>query len=517
MPRTPPLGPALVAATLLLVALPAAAQPTLRPGVARPTRPQVQQPAPAAPTVTESRRKRPVLTPTERLTRDFQRGDRNAAYVGVLAHALDRALSGVPPVSDLDHAVARALAAHPEVDRARLRRMVAAVQQVPVEVRARAMPRDVAMLSRAQALSMDQTQRLVAARPGATGVLRGPAPGPPPSPAPAPGELGRPGVGVSRIQSLDATVPRLMTVAASVNGMERRLVLTGSFPGTSPIVPVYVRPLDGQSLAEAGQQVVDGQRVNVVLARVNASRSRIDGALPAGLAPGRYRVSARIPQGRAEPLTNARILELAPYAYTVRITSIRALDETDPETLPTGVPGVRIPVSDEIHYSWAAFADAGSTEIGLSREYEGFDDGTERQVLVHPDDDGAVFVRQNGAAVHGIVANRLFLIVQLWEVDDMDFEMMRDGTFLADLGRASMDELDVAQFLERLSQSLYWSMAEFEGSHDALGERRLSWSAAELQQMTDNDARRHQGEMQFSDAGASYLLRYEIRRHDAPR
>ncbi|HLL84124.1 MAG TPA: hypothetical protein VK420_15785, partial [Longimicrobium sp.] len=384
-----------------------------------------------------------------------------------------------------------------------------------VEARVRAMPRDVATLARGQAVSLEDARRLTAARPGAAGVLSG---GPPrPGPAGAPGEMMR---APTMLREVDASTPRLASVGARVNGTERWVVLTGHFPGSSPIAVVYVRPLDGQSLAEAGQQTVDGQPVNVVLARVNATRSRIEGALPVGLAPGRYRVSARIPQGQREPVTNGRTLELAAYAYSLRITRIRCVDESDPEAIREQISGYEVgALTDEIRFSWATFADGGLTDMGMSQQYEGFDDYTHKPVRVHPSDDGALFMRVDGQPTPGVVANRLFAVLQMWEVDDAGFEVMRDGRFPAELGLASLDDVDVDQFLERLSQSLYWSMAAFEGSHERIGERRLSWSAGELQQMTDNPGRRHEGEIRFEndDATGTYLLHYEIRRVDAPR
>ena len=154
----------------------------------------------------------------------------------------------------------------------------------------------------------------------------------------------------------------------------------------------------------------------------------------------------------------------------------------------------------------------------MTREYEDFDDDTERAIQMAPTDDGGIFPRAGGESGAGVVANRLFVIAQLWEVDGSDFSMMQDGRFFADVGRASMDELDVQQFLERLSQSLYWSVAQFRGSQESLGEVRLSFSAPELQQMTSNEAGRHRGEMRFAngEVKGSYVVRYEIRRHTAP-
>ncbi|HLL82612.1 MAG TPA: hypothetical protein VK420_08160, partial [Longimicrobium sp.] len=108
MSRTMPFRRFLLLALLAASAAvqsPAAAQTTMPPGVARPLpqRPQVQ-PSPGR-VANQNRRKRESLTPAQRLARDFERGGVNAAYLGVMAHALDRALAGEAPASDLDRAV----------------------------------------------------------------------------------------------------------------------------------------------------------------------------------------------------------------------------------------------------------------------------------------------------------------------------------------------------------------------------------------------------------------------------
>jgi hypothetical protein len=485
---------------LVTVAGPGRAQvPVLRPGVA------VGRPA-------EQPKKRQPLSPTERLVRDFQSGRRSGAFLGLTMHALDRALAGETNRTDFDEAVGRALARNPGVSRAALAEMVAAYRAVPVEVRARAMPADLASLDRATGLTLADAYRLGGAPAGARGIIvQGGLRGPGRATAPA-----RP-----LLRGERSGAPRIDAVSAVVQTSARRLVIDGAFDGTSPIVPIYLKPAEGQSLTDAGSQVVDGEPVAVVLGRVDAARSRIEAGLPVGLLPGRYDVSARVPRGREEPKTNVRRVDLAAYAYTVRLLSIRCIDESNPESVPTGVPSlVNIPVSDEVRLSWAAFADAGTADVGLTSVYEGFDDGEEQEVRMQPNDDGPVFVRSGNDAVPGVVGNRLFVIAQLWEVDGGDDPAVpQDGRFLADIGRASLDELDVRQFLERLSQSLYWSMAQFRGSHESLGEVRLSFSASELQDMTNNEAGRYRGEMRFpnGDATGSYLARYEIRRQAVPR
>lgn len=491
---------ALLAAALLASDAAAQVTPIRRAGV-----PRVEQPQRA----TEQRKREPI-SPAERLARDLGNGQRSSAFVGVLMHSLDRVLAGESGKTELDLAVERSIARNPGVSRARLAQMVAEYRAVPAEVRARGMPAELASLARGTGLTLEQAHRLVAAPAGASGII-------------VQGGLRPQGarIGMMRPTAAGETsaAPRIDAVGARVEGAGRRVVLDGSFAGSSPIVPIYLKPAEGQSLAEAGSQRVDGETVAVLLGRVNGGRSRIEGGLPVGLAPGKYTVQVRVPRGAGdEPKSNARTLDLAPYAYTVRLLSIKCLDESDPESLPSPVPGVSIPASDEVRVSWATFADAGTAEVGTTREYEDFDDNTERAIRMAPTDDGGIFMRDGAAAGAGVVANRLFVIAQLWEVDGNDFSMMQDGRFFADVGRASMDELDVQQFLERLSQSLYWSMAQFRGSHESLGEARLSFSAAELQQMTDNGAGRHRGEMRFPnpDSRGSYVVHYEIRRHSAP-
>lgn len=504
--RTAPLRSLALAAAsaVALQATIVAAQVTpIRRGA--PPRAVGQQPVRVPVATAGEQRKREPMSPVERLTRDLGSGERSSAFIGVLMHSLDRVLAGEPNKTELDLVVERGIARN-GVSRARLAQMVADYKAVPVEARARSMPRELAALDRGTGLTFAQAHRLVA---GASGIV-------------VQGGLRPPG---ARIGTMTApapprdeasAAPRIDAVGARADGAGRRIVLDGSFSGSSPIVPIYLRPAEGQSLAEAGSQVVDGETVAVVLGRVNSSRSRIEGGLPVGLAPGRYTVSVRVPRGPGnEPKSNARTLELAPFAYTVRLLSIKCLDESNPESLPNPLTLGNIPVSDEVRVSWAAFADAGTAEVGTTREYEKFDDGTERQIQMAPTDDGGIFMRSGGEAAAGVVANRLFVVAQLWEVDGNDFGTMQDGRFIADVGRASMDELDVQQFLERLSQALYWSMAQFRGSHESLGEVRLSFSAAELQQMTNNEAGRHRGELRFanSDSKGSYLVHYEIRRH----
>jgi hypothetical protein len=484
----------------------AAAQvaPIRRGAPPRTAQPPMRVPAAAA----EEQRKREPMSPVERLTRDLGSGERSSAFIGVLMHSLDRVLAGEPNKTELDLAVERGIARN-GVSRARLAQMVADYKAVPVEARARSMPRELATLERGTGLTFAQAQRLAAAPAGASGIV-------------VQGGLRPPGARIGTMQAPAppkdeaSAAPRIDAVGARVEGAERRIVLDGSFSGTSPIVPIYLKPAEGQSLAEVGSQMVDGETVAVVLGRVNSSRSRIEGGLPVGLAPGKYTVSVRVPRGPGnEPKSNARTVDLAGYAYTVRLLSIKCLDESNPESVPNPLTLSNIPVSDEVRVSWAAFADAGTAEVGTTREYEKFDDGTERQIQMAPTDDGGIFMRSGGEASAGVVANRLFVVAQLWEVDGSDFSMMQDGRFIADIGRASMDELDVQQFLERLSQALYWSMAQFRGSHESLGEVRLSFSAPELQQMTNNEGGRHRGEMRFAngDSKGSYLVHYEIRRH----
>lgn len=461
-------------------------------------------------------KKREPLTPAERLVRDFQTGQQSGAFLGVLMHSLDRVLSGEADKTEFDLAVEQSLARNPELSRAALTRMVADYKAVPVDVRAKAMPRELAILDRGTGLSFDQARQLAAARPGATGII-------------VQGGLQAPGVrvGMARapttMRSEGSAAPRIHAVSALVDKAERKIVLDGSFAGSSPVVPIYLKPAEGQSLDEAGFQAVDGERVAVVLGRVNGGRSRIEGTLPVGLAPGKYNIAVRVPRGPSnEPKSNSRTLDIASYAYTVRLLSIKCIDESNPESLPNPLlVGPAIPVSDEIVVSWAAFADVGVAEVGRTSEYEGFDDNTEKQIKMQPRDEGGIFMRADDGASSGVVANRLFVLAQLWESDasGSDFSMMQDGRFFADIGRASMDELDVQQFLERLSQALYWSMAQFRGSHESLGEVRLSFSAGELQGMTNNEAGRHRGEMRFmnSDSKGSYVVNYEIRRHAVPK
>lgn len=467
----------------------------------RAAQPPMRVPVAAA----EEQRKREPITPVQRLTRDLGSGERSGAFIGVLMHSLDRVLAGEANKTELDLAVERSIARN-GVSRARLAQMVADYKAVPVDARARAMPRELATLDRGTGLTFAQANRIVGARAGASGII-------------VEGGLRPPGAGIVTMPAPPrdeaSAKPRIDAVGARVERAERRIVLDGTFSGSSPIIPIYLKPAEGQSLTEVGSQRVDGETVAVVLGRVNSSRSRIEGGLPVGLAPGKYAVSVRVPRGPGnEPKSNARTLELAPYAYTVRLLSIKCIDESDPESVPTPLL-VSAPASDEIRVSWAAFADAGTAEVGTTREYEKFDDGTERQIQMAPTDDGGIFMRSGGEAAAGLVANRLFVIAQLWEVDGNEVSIMQDGRFFADVGRASMDELDVQQFLERLSQALYWSMAQFRGSHESLGEVRLSFSAPDLQQMTNNEAGRHRGEMRFmnGDSKGSYVVNYEIRRH----
>ncbi|CAA9305479.1 MAG: hypothetical protein AVDCRST_MAG68-790 [uncultured Gemmatimonadetes bacterium] len=490
--------------TLVLLALAtsasAAAQvrPMPRP-VPRPVPPTVARPIPAAVAAVKHER----LTPVQRLTRGFESGSKSGAYFGVLMHSVDRVLSGSGNGSEMDVAVQRALERNP-ASREVLGRMVADYRAIPVDVRARRMPRELAVLDRGTGLSHSAARRFVSAPAGASGII-------------VQGGLQGPGRRIGTVRPApDAgpAAPRIDAVAATLQTGGARVVLDGSFHGTSPIAPVYLRPAGGQSLESSGFQTVDGEQVVVALGRVDGARSRVEVTLPAGMQPGPYDVAVRVPRGAAgEPKSNWRRLELAPFAYTVRLLSIRCLDESDPETVLAGPE-----VHDEIVVSWAAFADQGPAMIGWTQEYEGFDDNEEQTIRMHPTDDGALFLALSGGTpVPGVVANRLFVVAQLAESDESsDFRIGGSpvGAFFADIGRASLDELDVQLFQEKLSQALHWA-TRWASTYDEVGEVRLSFSAAELQQMTNNSAGRHRDRMLFrnSDDRGSYAVEYEIRRH----
>ncbi|HEX8359756.1 MAG TPA: hypothetical protein VF613_06610 [Longimicrobium sp.] len=480
--------------TLVLLVLASSASAAAQ---VRPMPRAVARPITVAPAAVKHER----MTPAQRLTRGFESGRKSGAYFGVLMHSLDRVLSGAGSDSEMDVAVQRALDRNPGLSRDMLARMVADYRAVPVDVRARVMPREIAALDRGTGLSFDAAKRSVSARAAATGII-------------VQGGLQAQGRRIgTRTMDVASAAPRIGTAVATLRTGGARVVLDGSFHGTSPIVPIYLRPAGGQSLESSGFQTVDGEQVAVVLGRVDGARSRVEATLPVGLQPGPYDVAVRVPRGAAgEPKSNWRRLELAPYAYTVRLLSIRCLDETDPETILAG-PNLQ----DQVVVSWAAFADQGPAMVGWTQEYGGFDDHTERAIEMHPADEGAVFLAlAGGAPAAGVVANRLFLVAQISESDETS-RLPRGspfGAFLADVGRASMDELDVQLFQEQLSQSLHWAM-RWARTFDEVGEVRLSFSAAELQQMTNNSAGRHRDRMLFrnDDEHGSYAVEYEIRRH----
>ncbi|HEX8210139.1 MAG TPA: hypothetical protein VF584_08120 [Longimicrobium sp.] len=478
-----------------------AAQVPARPRVARPL------PAPAAAPASAAR-KGEAMTPIQRLTRSFERSRRAGGFYGSVMHSADRVLAGEPNASDLDRAVQEALARNP-ASRASLARMVADYRAIPAEVRSRAMPAELARLARSTPVTLADARRFSAATGQTSIIIQG-------------GRTSAGRLGVGRVGSTArdqrSGAPRIDAAGARLTPEGTRVVLQGSFPGSSQIAPVYLRPAERQSLAETGFQTVDNEQVIVVLGRVGEGGSRVEATLPVAIAPGAYDVAVRVPRaGAAEPRSNWSRLELAPTAYSVRLLTIRCLDESDPETLLSG-PNV----TDEIVLGWAAFADAGPAMVGSTTDYEGFDDGVVANIRVHPSDEGGMFMAGGGSGQvePGIVANRLFLVVQM---DEWDHGGSAVGgspmeAFFADVGRASLDELDVEQFLERLSQALHWSLA-WRGARDFLGEAKLSFSAGELRELTNNAGRRHRGEMRFmnDDDTGSYVVEYEIRRHDPPR
>lgn len=479
--------------TLVLLALAASASAAAQ---VRPVPRVVPRPIPVAAAAVKHER----MTPAQRLTREFETGGKPGAYFGVLMHSVDRVLSGAGNGSEMDVAVQRALERNP-ASREMLARMAADYRAVPVDVRARLMPREIAVLDRGTGLSFDAAKRSVSARAAASGII-------------VQGGLQAAGRRIgTRAMDAGSAAPRIGTAAVTLQTGGARVVLDGSFHGTSPVVPVYLRPAGGQSLDASGFQTVDGDQVAVVLGKVDGARSRVEATLPVGLQPGPYDVAVRVPRGAAgEPKSNWRRLELAPYAYTVRLLSIRCLDETDPETILSG-PNVQ----DAIVVSWAAFADAGPAMIGWTQEYSGFDDNVERAIMMRPADEGAVFLALSGGG-HGpgVVANRLFVVAKVAESDETSSLPVGTsfGAFFADVGRASLDDLDVQLFQEQLSQALHWAM-RWARTFDEVGEVRLSFSAAELQQMTNNSAGRHRDRMLFrnNDEHGTYAVEYEIRRH----
>ena len=473
-----------------------------------PARPRVARPLPAAVTPIATALKREPMTPVQRLTRSFERSRRAGGFYGAVMHSADRVLAGESNASDLDLAVQEALARNPDV-RAQLAAMVADYRAIPAEVRARAMPAELARLGRSTPVTLADVRRFSATGGQTSIIVQG----------------GRTAAGRLAVGRMPSTAraqqsgePRIDGAGARVTPEGTRVVLQGSFAGSSPIAPVYLRPAEGQSLAEPGFQTVDSEQVVVVLGRVSEGGSRIEATLPLSIAPGAYDVAVRVPRaGAAEPKSNWSPLHLAPAAYTVRLLTIRCLDESDPETLLSG-PNV----SDEIVLGWAAFADAGPAKVGSTTDYEGFDDGDVANIRVHPADEGGIFMAggASGQAEPGVVANRLFLVVQLDEWDRAGSAVGSGAmaAFFENVGRASLDDLDVEQFLERLSQALHWSLA-WRGAREIIGESRLSFTAGELRELTNNAGRRHRGEMRFmnDDDTGSYVVEYEIRRHDPPR
>ena len=461
-------------------------------------------------------RKRPVLTFAERLKRDMNSGKRPATFLAALLHSYERTMTGQQK-SEFDLAVENALKRNPGAS-ATLTQMLTAYKTIPVEIRVKSMPFDLASLNSKVGLSFADVRKLMAAAPGFRGLIDT-------SFFEKPKTLFGGDTSGGTESGGSYPLPFINSVRVNVENAEKKIYLYGSFTGNTPIVPIYFEPAQGQLLDAVNVQWINGKKVLVIWGKVSKERDAINSIIPAGLGPGKYNVSVMVPHStKDEPVSNRYPVELSPYAYTFRMLTIKCIDESDPETF------LGSNVSDEVRVAWNVFGGHGNAQFGMTDMYRNFDDGVEKTFILREFDfdDGGIFQKPPGAVAYftpitaGIVTSHLFVDAMLFEMDqdfpDHEGDDCRKihGDFLAELGMAGVDDLDIQLYQERLSQILdsYFRMC-YHGSYDLVNEVRLSFSAGELQNLTNNEAGRHRGEMKFfnDDAMGSYIVTYEIRRY----
>ena len=456
-------------------------------------------------------RKRPVLTFAERLKRDMNSGKRSKTFFAAIMHSYERILSGEPNKSEFDLALENALKRNEGI-RATLTRILADYKTIPIEIRAKSMPFDLASLNSKVGLSFKDVQKLISAGPGFRGVIDTSFFEKP--------KMLLDGDTSGGAQSNGATLPFISSITLSSENAEKKIYLKGSFTSNTPIVAIHFEPAQGQLLDGVYTQWINGKKVFVIPGKVNKAGDVISSIIPAGLGPGKYYVSVRVQRSFSDvPVSNQYLLELPSYAYTFRMLTIKCLDESNPETF------LGSNVTDEVRIAWSVFNGKGDAQTGMTTMYSGFDDGVERTLhwQSNESDDGGIFLRPPEfiyAITPGTVTSYLFVNAMLFEMDQDRPDYPSCGglqsDFLGDLGMAGLDELDVQLYKERMSQvvdTYFWLC--YHGSCDLVNEVRLSFSAGELQHLTNNDAGRYRGEMQFfnDDSMGSYVVTYEIRRY----
>jgi hypothetical protein len=426
---------------------------------------------------------------------------------------------------EADAAFKRSLSRNADVDRSTLTALLADYDAVAAEAKAQAMAADLARLPQSARLNQEDAAKLAKAPAGASGIIvqngRGlPARG---------GDLPGGGGGLIRPGSLDAlkSLPHIARLSL-VAGSPRKLILDGVFDGgTSPIAPVYLRPGAGNNLDEVSTQTVDGERLIVILAKLDRERGRIVADVPEGVSPGHYDVSVRIPRGPGdEPKSRWIGLDVAPYDYTFRITKIKCIRPPQHDTTWLGT--YKEAEAEHMVFAWCAMGDNGSAMAGSSSEYVGMGRGTESPIRMAPDDEGAIFYRSEGSAlaVPATVAHDFLAVVRMddWSPSSSLMALARQGTgprlspllaFMADLADESMDRTDADQMLERMSQMLKYTL-RWAGSRAEMGEQRVHFSSAELQEKTATNDGRYVGNLNYGSGKAGrYLLTYEVRRSPA--
>ncbi len=271
-------------------------------------------------------------------------------------------------------------------------------------------------------------------------------------------------------------------------------LLQGRPAQSPPVYMVYFKPMDEQPLVS--YITVGGENMDAVLASP-LSDTNMEVTVPSRLLPGNYQVFI----GTGSAVSNRLSYAVRAYRYQVNFVKLKCVDESDPEW--TG--------SDEVVTTWVVSRDTEAWAKNTG-EYTELDDGNEQNYKVS---DRTVFTPTGSP---GEVRNLLAIATTLYEWDAGDVEAANKAIgFVAELAAGILnyfEKKEIAAVIKALVPLIQKLISWLGGDPDNLGTRYLTWSAHELQQMTDNSQKRFSGTLQFrnDDDTGSYDVTYEVLR-----
>jgi hypothetical protein len=208
--------------------------------------------------------------------------------------------------------------------------------------------------------------------------------------------------------------------------------------------------------------------------------------------PGRFLISVA---GENQKMSDPIEFMVRPHKYRLIFNRITCLDESNPEWWG----------DDEIVARWVIACDplAWSKQ---SKEYTGFKDGTVKEF---DDNDKTVFL-PDGAT--GEVKKGLVVGTMLWEWDEGDVESWNQALDFISDAVGKIFKGTWAEYLKYVFLGISKLVSWFGGDPDSLGERDIIWTAAEMQEKTNNPDHKFEDSLSFlndSDTG-SYKLNYTL-------